>query len=58
MLAPTTRDFHDAMERSAQFSEHTSTLFDAILAVMAERLSLPVWTFDHHFDILRGDVWR
>ena len=34
------------------------TLADAVLAVMSRDLALPVWTFDHHFDILQASVWR
>jgi hypothetical protein len=25
---------------------------------MSDRLEASVWTFDHHFDALRVDVWR
>lgn len=34
------------------------TLFDATLAVLASRLKLEVWTYDHHFDVMRAKVWR
>lgn len=34
------------------------TLTDATLAAMGRRLGLPVWTYDHHFDIMQVEVWR
>jgi predicted nucleic acid-binding protein len=34
------------------------SLFDAIAAVVGERLSLAVWTYDYHFDVMRTEVWR
>jgi hypothetical protein len=33
-------------------------LFNATLAVLAARLGVAVWTYDHHFDIMRVEVWR
>jgi predicted nucleic acid-binding protein len=33
-------------------------MFDAVTAVLARRLELPVWTYDHHFDVMRIAVWR
>jgi predicted nucleic acid-binding protein len=31
-------------------------LFDAVYAALAERLDLPVWTFDHHFDVMGSAI--
>jgi predicted nucleic acid-binding protein len=33
-------------------------MFDAITAVVSRRLSMQVWTYDHHFDVVRDEVWR
>ena len=41
-----------------RYRDQDLSLFDAIAAVVSERLSLPVWTYDHHFDVIRADVWR
>jgi hypothetical protein len=40
------------------YPDQSITLFDAILATLASPLSLPVWTYDHHCDTMRVDVWR
>ena len=34
------------------------TLVDATIAALASRLGLEVWTYDHHFDVMRVSVWR
>jgi hypothetical protein len=28
------------------------------VATLAGRLGLEVWTYDHHFDVMRVAVWR
>jgi predicted nucleic acid-binding protein len=40
------------------FPTKSITLFDATLAIVASRLRLPVWTYDHHFDVMGTSVWR
>jgi predicted nucleic acid-binding protein len=34
------------------------TLFDATIAAVAANLGLEVWTYNHHFDVMRVPVWR
>ena len=41
-----------------RFPDQTITLFDATVAALAARLSIPVWTYDHHFDAMQSRVWR
>lgn len=55
---PTADDFVQAMERLRRFSDQRLTITDALLAVLAEQVGFPVWTFDHHFDLMRVPVWR
>ena len=33
------------------------TMFDAVAAAVAERLSLAVWTYDRRFDLMRSKRW-
>jgi len=33
-------------------------LFDATVAALATRLTSPVWTYNHRFDLMRVAVWR
>jgi hypothetical protein len=37
---------------------HLHRQVDAVVATLAEQLDLPVWTFDHHFDVMACPVWR
>ncbi len=39
---------------ATQISNH---LVDATLAVLSDRLELPVWTYDFHFDVMQIDMW-
>ncbi len=54
----TTEDYQDASVTILQYRDQDLTLFDTVLAAMSDRLEVPVWTFDHHFDVMRANVWR
>ena len=51
-------DYQDASAKILQYWDQKLTLFDTVLAAMSARLGAPVWTFDHHFDVMRVNVWR
>jgi predicted nucleic acid-binding protein len=55
---PEPEDYREASLRVRRYADQPITLEDALLAILSERLKLPVWTFDHHFDILNVNVWR
>ena len=40
------------------FAEQSITLVDAVTAVLAGRLRVPVWSFDRHFTAMRAKLWR
>ena len=58
LINPSANDYLAAMQRVARFPDQKITLFDALIAVMALRLNLSVWTYDYHFDVMRVQVWR
>ena len=58
LLNPTSQDYHEAMTKLAALPDQPITLFDATAAVLATRLGIEVWTYDHHFDAMRPVVWR
>jgi predicted nucleic acid-binding protein len=58
LLTPSTDDVVAAIDRLARYSDQPISLFDALLAVMSDELGLPVWTYDHHFDVMGVAVWR
>jgi len=55
---PVAEDYINAATKLAASSDQSITLFDAVLAVLSTRLGLQVWTYDHHFDVMRAKVWR
>ena len=58
MVNPTPEDYREAVARVRALPDQRITLFDAVVAVMAARLKLEVWTYDHHFEVMRVSVWR
>ena len=58
LVNPTGDDYHEAASKIQAFADQPISLFDATLAVLAARLGVAVWTYDHHFDIMRVEVWR
>lgn len=58
LINPTPEDYRQAAAKIAGFADQSITLFDATVAVLASRMGLHVWTYDHHFDVMRVPVWR
>jgi predicted nucleic acid-binding protein len=57
-ITPTDRDYQTATQGVARYPDQTITLFDALVAALSTRLGCPVWTYDHHFDIMQVAVWQ
>ena len=57
-LSPTAQDYARAGDTVRALADQPITLVDATLAAVATRLGLEVWTYDHHFDVMRVPVWR
>lgn len=58
LVNPGPEDYRKAVSNVQSFADQPITLFDGAVAALAERLSLPVWTYDHHFDVMHVKVWR
>lgn len=58
LLNPSAEDYRQAASRTRSFTDQSISLFDATVAAVATRLALEVWTYDHHFDVMRVPVWR
>ena len=57
-INPLPSEYTAAMQKTARFPDQRITLCDAVTAVLSERLNLPVWTYDYHFDVMQVLVWR
>jgi predicted nucleic acid-binding protein len=57
-LNPEPDDYLKAARRVRTHPDQPITLFDAVLAVVSDRLRLPVWTYDQHFDVMAAEDWR
>lgn len=58
LVNPTSDDYLAAAVRVQAYADQPLTLFDVVLAIVSKRLSVPVWTYDYHFDIMQATVWR
>ena len=58
LINPDANDYLEATELVARFFDQQITLFDGITAILANRLEVPVWTYDYHFDLMSVSVWR
>ncbi len=57
-VSPIPQDYARAGDTVRALADQPITLVDATLAAVATRLGLEVWTYDHHFDVMRVPVWR
>ena len=58
LINPIPDDFEKAGDLLRGYQDQALSMFDAVTASLSRRLSLPVWTYDHHFDVVRVEVWR
>lgn len=50
-------DYLDALQRVRRYRDQLMTLFDSVLVVISDRLNVPVWSYDHHIDIMGAHRW-
>lgn len=58
LINPSPADFEEAADLVRGYQDQALSMFDAVTASLSRRLGLPVWTYDHHFDVVRVEVWR
>jgi predicted nucleic acid-binding protein len=58
LINPDVEDYGRALVMVRNFPDQRISLVDATLAALSSRLGLEVWTYDHHFDVMRVPVWR
>lgn len=57
-ILPTEEDYVQAAQLIQRYRDRTITLPDGVVAPISQRLRLPVWTYDDHFDMMRVNRWR
>jgi predicted nucleic acid-binding protein len=57
-LNPAPEDYARALIMVQALPDQNITLVDATLAALSTRMGLDVWTYDHHFDVMRVGIWR
>jgi len=57
-VTPTAEDYDRAAALILRYTDQDITLTDAVGVEIGDRLGVPVWTYDHHFDIMGARVWR
>ena len=57
LVNPDPGDYLGAVSRLERLREQPITLVDAVTAVLADRLEVPVWSFDRHFSTMGSARW-
>jgi predicted nucleic acid-binding protein len=58
LVNPSPDDYAQAFTIVRTLADQEISLVDATVAALSMRLKLKVWTYDHHFDVMRIPVWR
>ncbi len=58
LTTPTEGDYERAVGRVLQYPDQDISIADAANAEISDRLQIPNWTYDHHFDAMGAEVWR
>jgi predicted nucleic acid-binding protein len=58
LLNPLAEDYLKAIDLLRLYPDQDISLCDGVLATLSSQFELPVWTFDHHFDVMQAHVWR
>ena len=58
VVNPVAEDYEQATNYIAAYGGEKLSVFDAVTAVMSERLALPVWTYDYDFYVMQTEVWH
>lgn len=58
LVIPDPEDYLAAATLLGHLPDQRITLADGVVAVVGLRLRLPVWTYDHHFDVMQVPIWR
>ncbi len=56
-INPEPGDYQEAILQVLRYPDQLITLFDALVAVLAEKMGYSVWSYDHHFDLMRAVRW-
>jgi predicted nucleic acid-binding protein len=57
-INPEPADYIEASRLIVAYTDQPITMFDAVAAAVGERLSLSVWTYDRHFELMGSKQWR
>jgi predicted nucleic acid-binding protein len=56
-INPDPGDYQKAILLVLRYPDQLITLFDALIAVLAEKMGHPVWSYDRHFDLMSAVRW-
>ena len=57
-IVPAEQDHKKAVGRVLRYPDQDISIADAVNAEISARLQIPIWTYDHHFDVMGSNVWR
>lgn len=57
-IVPIEQDHKKAVGRVLRYPDQDISIANAVNAEISARLQIPIWTYDHHFDVMGSNVWR
>ncbi|MEY2976441.1 MAG: type II toxin-antitoxin system VapC family toxin [Prochlorotrichaceae cyanobacterium] len=58
IINPDSVDYDRAIQMLQTYRDQRITLCDATIAIVSQRLKLPIWSYDFHFDVMRSQRWQ
>ena len=58
MINPDSLDYDRALQMLRTYEDQRITLCDATIAILSQRLTFPVWSYDFRFDVMRSQRWQ
>ena len=57
-IVPIEEDHKKSVRHVLRYPDQDISVADAVNAEISDRLRIPIWTYDHHFDVMGTEIWR
>ena len=57
-IAPIEEDHKKSVGYILRYPDQEISIAGAVNAEISDRLQIPIWTYDHYFDVMGAEIWR